>query len=77
LNEPNFRRLIGDVLLDPAANARDLYDPNAIEEDLKQAKWRDSAGIWRALNVELWLRELIESRGKPITAEGSGDRAVA
>ena len=62
LNDTRFRRLIGDVLLDPIAMNRDLYDTSAIEEDLKQERWRDTKGIWRALNAEVWLRELVESR---------------
>jgi asparagine synthase (glutamine-hydrolysing) len=60
LNEPALRRRIGDVLLDPGARARGLYDPAAIEEDLATGAWRDVDGIWRALNVELWLRQLVE-----------------
>jgi hypothetical protein len=32
-----------------------------IEADLAVDAWRDPAGIWRALNAELWLRELVEA----------------
>jgi hypothetical protein len=56
-----FRARIGEVLLDPAAGTRGLYDGQAIEADLAADAWRDPAGIWRALNAELWLRELVEA----------------
>jgi asparagine synthase (glutamine-hydrolysing) len=61
LREPGFRARIGEVLLDPAARARDLYDSAAVETDLAAGIWRDPEGIWRALNAELWLRELVEA----------------
>jgi len=54
--EPAFMRRISDVLLDPAALARGLYDRTEIEADLRASRWRDPNGIWRALNLELWLR---------------------
>jgi hypothetical protein len=62
LNDGRFRKTIGEVLLDPGAKARGLYDAGAIEEDLGRDRWRDSAGIWRALSIELWLREIVEAR---------------
>ena len=61
LNEPGFTELIGDVLLDPVARRRGLYDTSAVESDLRGGAWRDPAGIWRALNAELWLRALVEA----------------
>jgi asparagine synthase (glutamine-hydrolysing) len=61
LREPGFLARIGDVLLDPTARARGLYDSAAIEDDLAAGAWRDPGAIWRALNAELWLRELIEA----------------
>jgi hypothetical protein len=61
LREPGFRARIGEVLLDPAAGARGLYDGQAIEADLAAGAWRVPAGIWRALNAEVWLRELVEA----------------
>jgi Asparagine synthase len=71
LREPGFRARIGDVLLDPAARARGLYDGQAIEADLAAGVWRDPAGIWRAVNAELWLRELVEvPRPEPVVAAG-------
>ena len=60
LAEPGLRKLTADVLLDPAADRRGLYDRAAIEEDFRRGEWRDSDGIWRALNAELWLRALID-----------------
>jgi len=46
---------IREVLLDPVARARGLYEAAAIEADVRAGGWRDPSGIWRALNVELWL----------------------
>jgi asparagine synthase (glutamine-hydrolysing) len=69
LREPGFRARIGEVLLDPAARARGLYDSAAIEHDLAAGSWRDSGAIWRALNAELWLRQLVEApQPKPVMA---------
>jgi asparagine synthase (glutamine-hydrolysing) len=69
LRKPGFRGLIGEVLLDPAACARGLYDSAAIEADLATGAWRDPAAIWRALNAELWLRELVEApQREPVVA---------
>jgi asparagine synthase (glutamine-hydrolysing) len=53
-----FKARISDVLLDPKALDRGLYDRNEIETDLTAGRWRDPTGIWRALNLELWLRAL-------------------
>jgi asparagine synthase (glutamine-hydrolysing) len=61
LRVPGFRARIGEVLLDPAARERGLYDSAAIEDDLAAGAWRDPGAIWRALNAELWLRELVEA----------------
>jgi asparagine synthase (glutamine-hydrolysing) len=61
LRVPGFRARIGEVLLDPAARARGLYDDVAIEDDLAAGAWRNPGAIWRALNAELWLRELVEA----------------
>jgi asparagine synthase (glutamine-hydrolysing) len=54
--EPAFLSTISDVLLDRTARTRGLYDAAAIELDLSSGRWRDPGGIWRALNLELWLR---------------------
>jgi asparagine synthase (glutamine-hydrolysing) len=60
LAEPRFRRRIEEILLDPAARSRGLYDISAIEADARCGSWRDSRGIWRALNTEVWFHELVE-----------------
>jgi asparagine synthase (glutamine-hydrolysing) len=56
LREPAWITLVRDVLLDPRALGRGLYAADAIEADAAAGRWRDPAGIWRALNLELWLR---------------------
>lgn len=53
--EPRFIAKISDVLLSPAASARGIYDAGQIEADRRTGRWRDPTGIWRALNLELWL----------------------
>jgi len=62
LHEPAWMDRIKEVLLDPAARARTLYAADAIAEDAGAGRWRDSAGIWRALNLELWLAAFDRSR---------------
>ena len=63
LIEPRFREWIREILLDPAARSRGLYDLAAIETDARSGSWRDPRGIWRTLNAELWARALVEGRG--------------
>jgi asparagine synthase (glutamine-hydrolysing) len=53
--------LARDVLLDPAARASGLYDAGVVEADVRAGEWRDVAGLWRALNVQLWLRAFAAS----------------
>jgi len=62
LHEPAFMARLGEVLLDPAARARGLYRAKNVERDVSEGRWRDVDAIWRALNAELWLRELVERR---------------
>jgi len=62
LSEPAFIRKIRDVLLDPRARRRGLYDTEQIEVDARTGIWRDSTAIWRALNLELWLQLMTEQR---------------
>ena len=52
---------IAELLLDPGSRLRGLeaIDPGAIESDHRGGSWRDPAGIWRALNAELWLRAFV------------------
>jgi len=56
LAEPAFAARIRDVLLDPSARGRRLYATETIESDVRAGRWRDPQGIWRALNLEVWLR---------------------
>jgi asparagine synthase (glutamine-hydrolysing) len=62
LNEPAAVARIRDVLLDPVARARGLYDADRIEADAAAGRWSDVAGIWRALNAELWLGAFARKR---------------
>jgi asparagine synthase (glutamine-hydrolysing) len=57
------RSWIADVLLDPSARTRGLYDSAALAADLRAGAWRDHDALWRALNAELWL-------GSSAVAEG-------
>jgi asparagine synthase (glutamine-hydrolysing) len=59
LEQSVFRRLVADLLLD---DGRGLYRPEEIERDLQRGSWRDHAGLWRALNAELWLRTLVPAQ---------------
>lgn len=54
--EPAFMEKVSDVLLDRGARSRGLYDADGIEADLREGRWRDPNGIWRALNLEVWLQ---------------------
>ena len=58
LSSEVFRERIRAVLLDDSSRRRGLYDVTAIDRDARDGSWRDSTGIWRALNAELWLRAL-------------------
>jgi asparagine synthase (glutamine-hydrolysing) len=64
LAEPGFRQRIEEILLDPAARSRGLYDISAIEADTRSGSWRDTRGIWRALNTELWFSVLVDELGR-------------
>jgi asparagine synthase (glutamine-hydrolysing) len=57
-SDPRFVSRISDVLLDRRARTRGWYSPDAIEADAAAGRWRDPNGIWRALNLELWLQAL-------------------
>jgi asparagine synthase (glutamine-hydrolysing) len=56
LADPALAAHARDVLLDPGARSAGLVDRAALEADAKAGAWRDPAGLWRALNLELWLR---------------------
>jgi asparagine synthase (glutamine-hydrolysing) len=68
LEEPALRTHVAEVLLDPKARSRGLYDTTQIEADARAASWRDPDGIWRAYNVEVWLRSLIETTSSTSSA---------
>jgi asparagine synthase (glutamine-hydrolysing) len=55
-SEPRFINLVSEALLDRQARTRGWYASDVIEADVAAGQWRDPAGIWRALNVELWLQ---------------------
>jgi asparagine synthase (glutamine-hydrolysing) len=61
LEDPALRSHVAEVLLDPKARSRGLYDSGEIETDVRAGSWRDPEGIWRAYNVEVWLRALVET----------------
>ncbi len=69
LNDERFRGFIAEVLLDPCSRARGLYDLTAVEDDTRRGSWRDTGAVWRALNTELWLRELVEADAAEPAAE--------
>jgi asparagine synthase (glutamine-hydrolysing) len=58
LADPALFAYARERLLDPAACTRDLVDRDALEADVAAGRWRDPAGLWRALNLELWLAAL-------------------
>jgi asparagine synthase (glutamine-hydrolysing) len=60
LAAPALRRRAEDVLLDPGASP--LLDRAALEADVRAGAWRDPTALWRALNLELWLREWSRAR---------------
>ncbi len=51
---PAGRARIGEVLLDGGSDPGIVR--TEIERDLAAGAWRDVGAIWRAVNVELWLR---------------------
>jgi asparagine synthase (glutamine-hydrolysing) len=56
--EPATRERFAEILLDGGARTAALVDRAAVESDIAAQRWRAVAGIWRAVNAELWLREL-------------------
>jgi asparagine synthase (glutamine-hydrolysing) len=55
LADPALTARARDVLLDRDAATAGLIDRGALEDDVRDGRWRDPAGLWRALNLELWL----------------------
>jgi len=58
LADPTLFAFARERLTDPAARTRELIDGRALAADVAQGRWRDPAGLWRALNLELWLAAL-------------------
>ena len=61
-----------DLLLDPNARTRDIFEPDNIRSflDSRQNLPYDFYGkkIWMLTNIELWFREVVEARkSKPLT----------
>jgi asparagine synthase (glutamine-hydrolysing) len=54
LGSPRGRSRISEILLDDGAAGG--FDRTAVERDLAAGAWRDVSAVWRAVNVELWLR---------------------
>lgn len=64
-----------DVLLDPGCSSAALLDRDAIAADARGGRWRDPNALWRALNAELWLRELTAAPPSPSRVPaGTGTR---
>ncbi len=69
------------MLLEPRSAARGLFHPKAVQRLFAEhrAKWRDHGNhIWRLLNLEIWLRVMID--GEPIeavSAELGASKAIA
>lgn len=68
LEESALRAHVAEVLLDPTARSRSLYDAGEIEADSRAGRWRDPDGIWRAYNVEVWLRSLVDTTSSTSSA---------
>jgi asparagine synthase (glutamine-hydrolysing) len=68
LSTPGALELARELLLDPSARAAGLYDEGAVEADLRSGSWRDPAALWRALNVQLWLRAPAAATATPAVA---------
>lgn len=56
LTEPRFVERIRNMLLDASARRRAIYSTDLIDRDSQAGQWRDPHGIFRALNLEVWLR---------------------
>ena len=76
LAEPPLRDLVREVLLDDRTRTRGLVDVEQVEADSRAGAWRDHAGIWRALSLELWLRGF-DRAARPAALSSSGGAARA
>jgi asparagine synthase (glutamine-hydrolysing) len=57
-----LRDYVSDVLLGERSRQRGLFDPDALEAELRSEK-PFSRSTWGALNLELWHRTFIDGRG--------------
>ncbi len=55
-NTPAARTRLAQIVLDPSLRGSGRYDFEALERDFAVGAWRDVKALWRAVNVELWLR---------------------
>ena len=55
-NSATGRTRLAEILLDPSVIANGRCDSAEVERDLAGGAWRDVGALWRAVNVELWLR---------------------
>jgi len=74
LATPDAMAQISQMLLDHSTRAADLLDRRALELDVRAGRWREPNAVWRALNLELWLRAFT---GAPSTSEVNATRAVS
>ena len=65
LATPRALTTVGEVLLDHGALSAPLLDRDALAADTRAGRWRDPNGVWRALNLELWLRAFSAGAGGP------------
>jgi asparagine synthase (glutamine-hydrolysing) len=63
LTTPDAVARIADVLLDSGARSAPLLARHVLEADVRSGRWRDVNAVWRALNLELWLRAFSRSDG--------------
>jgi asparagine synthase (glutamine-hydrolysing) len=69
-NSDNGRTRLAEILLDPSALANGRYAAAEIEHDLARGSWRDVKALWRAVNVELWLRGTSRQTTPAVAAAG-------
>jgi asparagine synthase (glutamine-hydrolysing) len=70
LSTPRAVARVGEILLDHGARCAPLLQREALAADARAGRWRDPNGVWRALNLELWLRAFSTHAGvRQATAE--------
>jgi asparagine synthase (glutamine-hydrolysing) len=65
LTSPRAVATAAEVLLDDGALCAPLLQRDTLATDARAGRWRDPNGIWRALNLELWLRSFSATAGRP------------